>query len=259
MTVDAYTIVSIYGYAACLWYGKNYISLGYQWTVTFRVYRRFPVIDAIKSLWVFIISLNSKWTLSILATGLIMFLAIFLLNWKMPLSFVVSFIIFAVYLHLYQSTPPSILVLGSSNMDTSHLRMLFEKRFYPARVVSLLEPSSVHKAYKTMIYRNIANWDNLRTRSRHWQYVVLMLMRMSPIIVIDATVYSDAVEEEIQIVFSWNLFDKTLFLVGESDWSGISTNPKAIHKETVGLVADENAIISHVQGMGNLRRWPVDF
>jgi hypothetical protein len=131
------------------------------------------------------------------------------------MAFTVSLLFFWLHIVLYQSTPPSVLLLGTSNGECVRLRHKLERGLYPYRVVVLFDPHAASPSDFSLFARNLLEWDNLRTTSGNWRSVVHPLMDMVPIIVMDTRFPTPGVIEEAKRVTTEGLSGKTVLLVGD--------------------------------------------
>jgi hypothetical protein len=120
-----------------------------------------------------------------------------------------------VTLALY-TTPPSVLLLGSSRWESIRLFNLLDRGIHPYRVVVLLEPSLVERQRHSWFHWISFEFDNLRIIGPHdWREVVHRISERVPLVVLDTRLPSPAVVEETRRILEAPFRDKTLFLLAD--------------------------------------------
>lgn len=161
------------------------------------------------------------------------------------------------------STPPSLLLLGSSHPDTAELLALLHARCSRYRAVALLHSGAA--AGMSPVDRINFNGNNLRIAGKHdWRKVVFPIANEVPLIILDTRYSNNSVAEESgRLLADSSLYFKTIFLVcddgsapsieGLEEWSSI---PPGMRKCTVAeLVPQISRFVTeklqHETGLNN--------
>ncbi len=201
------------GYAGMLWFIQSDL-----WHVTNKLYGRFPLAQSMRMLRYTARTVHAYYLYGPLA-ALLPVAGWYLYNRTVfPWSTIAAVLLYQAYIWAYQSTPPSVLLLGTSRPESIDLRERLERMLHPYRVVVLFDSSVVAPLSRTDFQRNLLEWDNLRTSGRSdWRTIVHPLMDSAPVLVVDTRIASPAVvEETTRILGRHDLVAKTLFLTEPS-------------------------------------------
>lgn len=141
------------------------------------------------------------------------------------------------------ATPPSVLLLGSSNSETVRLMTMLQAGFLVYRVVALLQKSAAARVV-SFTSRSTFEGNNLRILGKHdWRTVVFPLADEVALIIVDTRFPSPAVIEEItRVLADDKLAGKSLFVVsgdGESEAKEACAGGMGAERQITRLKAPE--------------------
>ena len=155
-----YKIVTWGGYLACLYFTCCLLWDAHGWYVTICAYGHAPWRHA-KAMLAFVARSRNAPDLFWPACLLMVIAAFYVFQWPVPVPFTVSLVLLQLHFYVYQSNPPSVLVLGTSRPETVELRERIERGVYPYRVVVLLEPSTATASRHSTFTKNLFEWNKL--------------------------------------------------------------------------------------------------
>ena len=118
------------------------------------------------------------------------------------------------WMHVRTTTPPVVLILGTSTHSSVRRQRAIKRRVSPLRVVSLL---AIDVPWDAELASEMA-LDCFRTTNEDdWWVVIIQLMDFAPILAIDAAAETSGVFREASHVFGANLTHKCLFLTPEDE------------------------------------------
>jgi hypothetical protein len=174
----------------------------------------------------------------------------FLSKFVIPLPYSLALVLFQLHIWVYQSVPPTVLLLGNSRLQTIRLRERLERGLHPYRVIVFLDASVVSSGSLTRFQDNLLRWDNFRTANvKDWRTVVHPIMNFVPILVIDTRVASPFVVEEVCHALDKDLAHKTVFLAG-SDGQAPALDAAGIQPKRDLIFTQEEALVARLKGMG---------
>lgn len=116
------------------------------------------------------------------------------------------------WMHVRTTTPPAVLILGTSTHSSIRRQRAIKRKVSPLRVVSLLDTGV---PWDESLANEMA-LDCFRTTNlEDWWLVITQLMEIAPILAIDAAAETSGVLREGRHIFGAGLTHKCLFLTPE--------------------------------------------
>ena len=207
----------------------TFASIGpFIWIDTSRIRRRFFLRDIPAMLRLVLSSRRGAFILTVVAMHFVG-MGAYLAQGEPPDSYFLRIMLVTVAMVLMSILlPPVAIVLASSSPPSGELLRTVAKHLAPLRVVSLLDGK----------YLGPRNWtskeDNLRTiLGNSWRSAVHRLIEITPLVIIDTRVVTDAVCEEIRHMLNEERVGKAIFIV-ERD--GSSPGVRACDVDTTEVV-----------------------
>ena len=139
-----------------------------------------------------------------------------------PLGFAGALLMFAILRPVSRSMPPCVLLLAGSRREADGLLARLCERTHPLGVVSLIKPIDVRGPFEEGTLQegwrtNLAYFGWYRVSDDvEWRAAVLDLMRIAPLVVIDARVSSANVIEEALLASTIVPHEKLFWIVEEN-------------------------------------------
>lgn len=201
-------------WAVIAWHALLAILLFRSWIVRAAIHGRMPVPEGRRMLRSFLgsksflpLSLPALAVLAILSTNSLGISSI-------PPVAIVSIAVIQIYIYLYQSLPPTVLLLTTSSAASAQLRYRLDRGLHPYRVVVMLDPKSESDSGE--FYKNSLAWDNHRTSGLGWHDRVRLLMEVSAVLLLDTRIVTTALSyEALQVVGRPDLSSKTVLIAAD--------------------------------------------
>lgn len=168
-----------------------------------------------------------------------------------PVPMLVAGALTACYLVTYLSTPPAVLLLGSSGFGSAYLISIINRGVYPYRCVALLDPVQSEAWRLPSADGVLFNLGNIRILGGHdWKKVVCRLVRMVPFIVVDTRIASPAVVDET-LEISEEKFRGKVVLVVQEDGTAPSVEQAGCGQALCGCrTARPDQVVDQLKNLG---------
>jgi len=251
MDANLYKISTWVGYIGCVYSVCCLLWYTQLWFVTIHLYGRITWGHALQMLRFVAKSPHAHHLYGPLVPLLVAGGFYFLKGIVFPSSFILSMVLFQIQTYVYQSTPPAVLLLGKSRLESISLRESLERGVLPYRIVALFDSSDISPS-ASGFQRNLLEWDDLRVvRGNQWRSIVHSLMDTVPIVVIDTRIASAAVNEETErILSSPALIQRAVFIVGPNGESQVLTAVGAVSRVSELQTVQEEQLVPFLKQLG---------